>query len=80
MVIIDDLMSSGKTLDERLERLLRRYNIEIAAIIVIADRKILSDDQTMIGSDKIAQKYNTKVYSIITDQDIQNTLKELSLK
>lgn len=80
VVIIDDLMSSGQTLDARLERLLARYDIEIAAIIVIADRKILSDDQTMIGSEKIAQKYNTKVYSIITDQDIQNTLKELSLK
>ena len=51
MVIIDDLISSGKTLDERLERLLNRYDIEIAAIIVIAERKILSDDQTMIGSE-----------------------------
>ncbi len=73
-------MSSGQTLDERLERLLGRYDIKIAAIIVIADRKIISADQTLVGSKKITPKYNTNVYSIITEQDIQSTLKELSLK
>ncbi len=79
VVIVDDLMSSGKTLDERLERLLNRYDIEIAAIIVIADRKIAGSDQSVIGSEMIAQKYHTKVYSIITDDDIQSTLKTLNL-
>lgn len=78
VVIVDDLMSSGKTLDERLERLLARYDIEIAAIIVIADRKIAASDQTTIGSEMIAEKYHTKVYSIITEDDIQNTIKILN--
>ncbi len=80
VVIVDDLMSSGQTLDERLERLLTRYDIEIAAVIVIADRKIIAGNQTIVGSEMIAKKYNTKVYSIITEQDIQNTLKVLNFQ
>ncbi len=74
VVIIDDLMSSGQTLDERLHRLLQYYEIEIAAIIVIADRKITANNQKQVGSEWLAKKYRTKVYSIITDEDIQSAL------
>ena len=77
VVIIDDLMSSGKTLDERLERLLARYDVEIAAVIVIADRKICPANSDKTGCEMIEEKYNTKVYSIITEDDIKNTLQTL---
>lgn len=77
VVVIDDLMSSGKTLDERLERILARYDVEIAAVIVIADRKICPAGSDKTGCEMIAEKYNTRVYSIITEDDIINTLQML---
>ena len=64
VVIVDDLMSSGRTLDARLTALVQSAEIEIAAIIVIADRNIDN------GSRLLEEKYHTKVYSIITDADI----------
>ena len=70
-------MSSGQTLDERLERLLARYDVEIAAVIVIADRKICSSGSEKNGCEMIEEKYNTKVYSIVTEDDIKNTLQML---
>lgn len=49
-------------------------NIEIAAVVVIADRMICKDSQVDIGSKMIEKKYNTKVYSIITEDDIKSAL------
>ena len=73
VVIVDDLMSSGKTLMSRLEQIKQLADIEIAAVIVIADRKICSEEGA-IGSKLIEERYNTKVYSIISDEDIQSAL------
>ena len=74
VVIIDDLISSGHTLSERLEHILKFANIEIAAVVVIADRMICKDNQIDIASKMIEEKYNTKVYSIITEEDIKSAL------
>ncbi len=74
VIIVDDLISSGRTLSERLEHILKLANVEIAAVIVIADRMVCTENQADIGSRLIEEKYNTKVYSIITEEDIQNAL------
>lgn len=72
VVIVDDLISSGMTLDERLEHILSIA--KIAAAVVIADRMVCTDKQADIGSRMIEEKYNTKVYSIITEEDIRSAL------
>ena len=75
VVIIDDLMSTGLTLCERIDQLKELANINIAAVIVIAD---LTNDEAIEkgwGSQMINQKYGSKVYSIITENDIM-TAKE----
>ena len=74
VVIIDDLICSGQTLSERMEHILKLANIEIAAVVVIADRMICKDNQFDIGSKMIEKKYKTKVYSIITEDDIKSAL------
>ena len=75
VVIIDDLMSSGKTISQRIEEIMKIARIEIAAIIVIADRIIPEEETGKTGSKLVEEKYNTKVYSIITGEDIQRYLK-----
>ena len=74
VVIVDDLMSSGQTLMKRLEQIKQIANVEIAAVIVIADRMIPNDETGQIGSEMIEERYNTKVYSIISGGDIQHAL------
>ncbi len=75
IIVIDDLLGTGKTLSSRLDRLLSLAKVEITAIIVIADTKACSEDGILSGSEWISKKYGTQVYSVITHDDIQSALK-----
>ncbi len=67
IVIIDDVMTTGKTLEQRIEQLKTIADITVAAVIVVVNRK----EQTMhSGEERIRQKYGAEVFSIITDEDI----------
>ena len=49
--------------------------MEIAAVVVIAD---LTNEEAKVkglGPALLAEKYGTKVYSIITDKDVEKALK-----
>lgn len=70
VVIVDDLMSTGLTLCERVDRLKELADIEVAAVVVIAN---LTNDEAIekgLGSQMIEKKYGAKVYSVITDKDV----------
>lgn len=74
VVIIDDLISTGLTLCERIDRLKELADISIAAVIVIAN---LTNDEAIEkgwGPQMIEQKYGTKVYSVITEADVMNVI------
>ena len=72
VIIIDDLMSTGITLCERIERLREVADIKVAAVIVIADLTNEEVLQNGLGAPMIEEKFETKVYSIIKDKDIEN--------
>ena len=75
VVIVDDLMSTGKTLCNRIERLKEVANIDVIAVVVIAD---LTDDEARLqgfGEQMLEEKYGAKVYSIITEKDVVKFLK-----
>uniref|UniRef100_UPI00405763A5 helix-turn-helix domain-containing protein n=1 Tax=Acetatifactor sp. TaxID=1872090 RepID=UPI00405763A5 len=76
VIIVDDLISSGQTLSERLDAIAKLANVEIAAVVVVADRMICTEEQVDIGSRMIEEKYHTKVYSIITEEDIEKALEK----
>lgn len=75
VVIVDDLIFSGASLYERIERLKKLADIEIAAVIVIADFMSKSEEDLKTGSQRIEEMYNTKVYTIITKEDIDRAIK-----
>jgi len=75
VVIVDDLIFSGASLYERIERLKKLADIDIAAVIVIADFMSKSEDDLKTGSQRIEEMYDTKVYSIITKEDIDKAIK-----
>ena len=71
VVIIDDLLSTGITLCERIEGLKKVANIEVAAVIVIAD---LTKEEALLkslGAPMLSEKIGAKVYSIINNKDIE---------
>lgn len=70
VVIVDDLITTGLTLCERIERLKEVADIKIMAIIVIAD---LTNEEAMqqgLGAQMVEGRYNTKVYSVVGENDI----------
>lgn len=76
VVIVDDLMSTGQTICERIERLKAVADIEIVAVVVIAD---LTDEEARaqgLGAKMLEDKFGAKVYSIITDKDVEKVLQD----
>lgn len=71
VVIIDDVMSSGQTISQRIDEIMETTRIEVAAVIVIANRMIQESSSGKIGSAMIEEKHGAKVYSIITDEDVK---------
>lgn len=79
IVIIDDLMSTGLTLCKRIDQLKELANINIVAVIVIAN---LTNDEALEkgwGPQMLEQKYGAKVYSVITENDIMNVKEKHNL-
>ena len=75
IIVINDLTAAGQTLEERLDQLFLLANVEIAAVIVIADMQRTAEGG-LLGSDYIARKYNTRVYSVITAEDIKTAVRD----
>lgn len=71
VVIIDDVIASGRTISQRLDELMKIARIEVAAVIVIANRMFHDGLSGQIGAAMLEEKYGTKVYSIITDEDVK---------
>ncbi len=74
IVIVDDLMSTGQTICKRIERLKEVADIDVIAVVVIAD---LTDDKAReqgLGAQMLEEKYGAKVYSIITEKDVAKVL------
>lgn len=74
VVIVDDLMSTGQTICKRIERLKEVANIDVIAVVVIAD---LTDEEARgqgLGAQMLEEKYGAKVYSIITEKDVTKAL------
>ena len=74
VVIVDDCISSGKGLLERIDAITNLAKVQIAAVVVIADRMVQQDAEGLIGSRLIEEKYHTKLYSIITEEDIDHAI------
>lgn len=70
IVIIDDVLVSGLTIEERIAKLRKQADVQIEAVIVIINRcKQAAKDQPS-GAQMLQEKYGAKVFSLITDEDI----------
>lgn len=76
VILVDDLIFSGHSLVERIERLKEQADIKVVAVIVIADFMSVSEGNTKTGAQIIEDKYSTKVHSLITKDDIKKAVKK----
>ena len=74
IIIVDDLITTGKTLCERIDRLKEQADIDVVAVIVIANLVNEEAREKGLGENMLEERYGTKVYSIITDKDINDYL------
>lgn len=73
-VIINDVLGSGREADQHITRLREYADVKIAAILVIAETK-----SNLSGRTYLEEKYGTKVYGLLNDEDIQSALKKMSV-
>ncbi len=76
IVIVDDVMTSGLSVMERVKEIRRLADIQVAAVIVIINRQNQPPDGTLSGESRMLESYGAKVYSLITDEDIDAALQK----
>ena len=69
IVIVSDVIGRGQNLDQRIDRILDTADVEIAAVLVIAET---SADAR--ARKRLEEKYHTKVYGMLNDEEIRGAL------
>lgn len=75
VIIIDDVITTGRSVEERIAGMRKHADIQVEAIIVIINRSQKSSEE-LSQVKALEEKYGARVYSLITDEDVQMALKK----
>ncbi len=70
IVIIEDVMTSGKALRELLPKLKAAANVEIVGMVISVDRMEKGLESELSAVQEVYKEFGVKVYSIVTMADI----------
>lgn len=70
VIIIEDVMTSGKALRELLPKLKAAANVEIAGMVISVDRMERGLESRLSAVQEVYKEFGVKVYSIVTMADI----------
>lgn len=70
IIIIEDVMTSGKALRELLPKLKQTANVEIAGMVISVDRMEKGLESGFSAVQEVYKEFGVKVYSIVTMADI----------
>lgn len=70
IIIIEDVMTSGKALRELLPKLKASADVEIAGMIISVDRMERGLESNLSAVQEVYKEFGVKVYSIVTMADI----------
>lgn len=70
VIIIEDVMTSGKALREMLPKLKAAANVQIAGMIISVDRMERGLESSLSAVQEVYKEFGVKVYSIVTMNDI----------
>ncbi len=76
MLIVDDLINSGKTLIERIERLREKADVKVVAVAVIVERyESGMEEHHPNGAKLLQEKYGAQILSVVNGDDIAHAIK-----
>ena len=75
VVIIEDVMTSGKALREVMPKLTGSANINVTAMVITVDRMEKALDSDLSAVDQAYKDFGVKVYSIVNINDIIEAIK-----
>lgn len=70
VIIIEDVMTSGKALREMLPKLAAAAKVEIAGMVISVDRMERGLESSLSAVQEVYRDFGVKVYSIVTMADI----------
>lgn len=70
VILIEDVMTSGKALREMLPKLAQTANVEIAGMVISVDRMEKGLESELSAVQEVYKEFGVKVYSIVTMADI----------
>lgn len=70
VILIEDVMTSGKALREMLPKLKAAANVEIAGMVISVDRMERGLESNLSAVQEVYKEFGVKVYSIVTMADI----------
>lgn len=70
VILIEDVMTSGKALREILPKLKQTANVEIAGMVISVDRMERGLESSLSAVQEVYKEFGVKVYSIVTMADI----------
>lgn len=76
VILIEDVMTSGKALREMLPKLKQAADVEIAGMVISVDRMERGLDSNLSAVQEVYKEFGIKVYSIVTMTDIIEAIEE----
>ena len=76
VIIIEDVMTSGKALREMLPKLKAAANVEIVGMVISVDRMEKGLESQLSAVQEVYKEFGVKVYSIVTMTDIIEAIEE----
>ena len=76
VILIEDVMTSGKALREMLPKLKQAANVEIAGMVISVDRMERGLESSLSAVQEVYKEFGVKVYSIVTMSDIISAIEE----
>lgn len=70
VILIEDVMTSGKALREMLPKLEQAANVKIAGMVISVDRMEKGLESNLSAVQEVYKEFGVKVYSIVTMADI----------
>ena len=76
VILIEDVMTSGKALREMLPKLAQAAKVEVAGMVISVDRQEKALNSDLSAVQEAYKEFGIKVYSIVTMQDIISAIEE----
>lgn len=75
LLIVEDTLTSGKTLREIIKKIKNEVEVKIVGIVVSVDRQENMEHSFRTARENLEKEYGVKLFSIVTMEDIMSAMK-----